>query len=73
MCSTALSAEAICCGRAKFFLSGSGSIPTPRKRMLDPSERLHPSLQERQDHAGRMTRLLEATKGMQALMMRRNG
>ena len=48
-------------------------IRTPRKRMLDPSERLHPSLQERQDHAGRMTRLLEATKGMQALMMRRNG
>mgnify|MGYP000341927618 FL=1 len=48
-------------------------IRTPRKRMLDPSERLHPSLQERQDHTGRMTRLLEATKGMQALMMRRNG
>lgn len=54
-------------GWSKMFV-----IRTPRKRMRDPSERLHSTLQERHDHVSTMTRLYDATKGLPALMMRRN-
>ncbi|WP_323765016.1 DUF2235 domain-containing protein [Marinovum sp.] len=48
-------------------------IRSARKRMLDASERLHPTLQDRQDHIGPLTRLRDKTRDMQAMMMRRNG
>lgn len=48
-------------------------IRAPRRRMQDPSERLHPTLQERLDKPGRVSRLVEMSKGMTSAVLRRHG